>query len=645
MTLIPGTSAPETLTGTPGNDTIEGRAGNDTLTGGAGVDQVRGGAGDDTYILRPGDGAPSDSPREELREFLDEGSDVIRIEGVDPGDLRVWSEATDVLTFGIDDGTGTYLQSSFVHSFGNSNSFWTLYEAVEFDDGTIWTAGQAGPLIGLDIAQVTNGTASADRLEGRGGNDTLFGGAGDDTLIGGAGADNMAGGAGDDLYVIGRGDGGLVNFSIDIIEEQLGEGTDTLRFADLRADELRVFYDMDQGLLGFVEAGAADPRQATYIFHGIDPGADLWDRIEVIELTDGTRMTEATGLTVIGLDTSGILLGTRAGDRIEGRGGDDFIRAGAGDDTLVGGTGDDTLVGGDGTDTGVIAAAIGTVSVVDSAEDFLISHGNQTDTVDDSMEFIAFSDATVAFADLAQLVSVFEAGTDGDDTLEGNNGADELLGGAGNDRLVGRGGNDVLEGGDGTDVLIGGAGNDVILGGTSMADLRDVVFGGDGNDTIDGGYGNDELRGDAGNDSIAGGFGADTVIGGTGNDTLTGSAFGDEIFGGDGMDFINGGFGSDRVNGGAGADTFFHLGIADHGNDWIQDYSATDGDVLVFGGAATANDFQINEANTASAGDAGINEAFVIYRPTGQIIWALVDGMGESEITLRVGGVETDLLA
>ncbi|WP_371157995.1 TRAP transporter substrate-binding protein DctP [Jannaschia sp. 2305UL9-9] len=220
-----------------------------------------------------------------------------------------------------------------------------------------------------------------------------------------------------------------------------------------------------------------------------------------------------------------------------------------------------------------------------------------------------------------------------------------LTGASGPDRLVGGLGADTINGGDGNDTLIGGEGDDVITGGATTADLRDLIYGGAGNDTIDGGYGNDELRGDAGNDSIAGGFGADTVIGGAGNDTLTGSAFGDEIFGGDGMDFVNGGFGSDRVNGGAGADSFFHLGIADHGSDWIQDYSAADGDVLVFGGAATADQFQINQANTASAGDAGTDEAFVIYRPTGQIIWALVDGMAESSITLRVGGVETDLLA
>lgn len=214
-----------------------------------------------------------------------------------------------------------------------------------------------------------------------------------------------------------------------------------------------------------------------------------------------------------------------------------------------------------------------------------------------------------------------------------------------NNLLRGGDGNDTLNGGDGTDTLIGGAGDDELIGGTSENDLRDVIYGGDGTDWIDGGYGNDELRGDAGDDTIIGGFGTDTVIGGAGDDQLTGQAWSDEIFGGDGNDFINGGFGYDRMNGGTGADRFYHLGIADHGSDWIQDYAAADGDVLVFGQAsATRDQFQVNFTETANAGIAGVEEAFIIYRPSGQIIWALVDGAAQAEINLVIAGVEYDLL-
>ena len=203
---------------------------------------------------------------------------------------------------------------------------------------------------------------------------------------------------------------------------------------------------------------------------------------------------------------------------------------------------------------------------------------------------------------------------------------------------------DSLTGTEGADTLNGDAGDDVLIGGVTETDVRDVIYGGEGDDSIDGGYGNDELRGDAGNDTITGGYGADTVIGGDGDDVLTGQAWSDEIFGGDGADFINGGFGFDRLNGGAGADRFYHAGIADHGADWIQDYTASEGDVLQFGADATADQFQVNFSQTANAGTEDVDEAFVIYRPTGQIIWALVDGAGQSEINLMLGGDTFDLL-
>ena len=223
---------------------------------------------------------------------------------------------------------------------------------------------------------------------------------------------------------------------------------------------------------------------------------------------------------------------------------------------------------------------------------------------------------------------------------------ENVIAGSGNDTLIGNEADNLMRGGNGADTISGGDGNDTLSGGDSSNDLRDVIYGGNGDDRIDGGYGNDELRGDAGNDTIEGGFGVDTVIGGVGNDVLTGSAWSDEVFGGEGEDFINGGFGSDRVNGGDDGDRFYHLGIFDHGSDWIQDYDASEGDVLVFGQAgATIDQFQVNFTETTNAGTAGVEEAFVIYRPTGQIMWALVDGGAQDEIILRLGGVDHDLLA
>jgi len=236
-------------------------------------------------------------------------------------------------------------------------------------------------------------------------------------------------------------------------------------------------------------------------------------------------------------------------------------------------------------------------------------------------------------------------GTPQADTLNGTAGDDLIRGLEEADILRGLDGNDTLMGGDGSDTLNGGDGDDFIFGGSSPNDLRDVIFGGAGNDRVDAGAGNDEVFGQDGNDTIAGGAGVNTLQGQEGDDVITGSNFSDLIFGNAGDDFVNGGFGSDRINGGTGADRFFHVGDLGHGSDWVQDYTSAEGDILLYGGTATRDQFQVNFANTAGAGDAGVAEAFVIFRPTDQILWALVDGAGEDEIILRLNGQEFDLLA
>ena len=233
---------------------------------------------------------------------------------------------------------------------------------------------------------------------------------------------------------------------------------------------------------------------------------------------------------------------------------------------------------------------------------------------------------------------------DGNDRLIGNAQDNELHGNRGNDVLTGGGGNDTIYGGNGFDRIDTGSGDDFIYGGADSADLRDEISSGSGNDYIDSGFGNDEVYAGAGNDTIIGGFGTDRLIGQTGDDVITGGPLSDLIFGGDGADFVNGGFGHDRINGGAGGDSFYHLGIRGHGSDWIQDYNSADGDVLVFADSfASVDDFQVNVAETANAGISGVSESFVIYKPTGQIIWALVDGNAQDEINLQIGGTVFDI--
>ncbi|UWQ19645.1 calcium-binding protein [Jannaschia sp. M317] len=636
-----GTETADRIEGRGGDDLLQGFGGDDTLDGGTGADQMYGGAGDDTYLLRAGDGTPQAYNEDGtggpgwLSEAQDEGTDTIRIIGVTPDDLRIWF-STDGLVFGLPDGAGGYgLQA--IETFDPDNGamdFWQRYERVEFDDGTVWTEATGLVMRGTDAGQEQTGTETADRIEGRGGDDLLQGFGGNDTLDGGTGADQMYGGAGDDTYLLRAGDGTPQAYNEDgtggpgWLSEAQDEGTDTIRIIGVTPDDLRIWFSTDGLVFGLPDGAGGYGLQAIETFDPDNGAMDFWQRYERVEFDDGTVWTEATGLVMRGTDAGQEQTGTETADRIEGRGGDDLLQGFGGNDTLDGGTGADQMYGGAGDDT----------YFVDNTEDYIREQagGGAQDRVFSS---ISWSMNQEDRAHLEHLTLIGAGPIDG----TGNARANEIIGTPDSNRLSGEAGNDTLRGLDGADTLSGGAGNDLIEGGETEADLRDVIFGGDGDDTIDGGYGNDALRGDAGNDQIAGGFGADTVIGGAGNDTLTGSAFGDEIFGGDGMDFVNGGFGSDRVNGGADADSFFHLGIADHGSDWIQDYNAADGDVLVYGGNATRDQFQINVTTTPTAGADDVAEAFVIYRPTGQILWALVDGDGQDQINLRLGGQVFDL--
>ena len=595
---LAGDARDNQLYGFGGDDTIEGMGGNDTMLGGDGDDTLIGGTGNDEIWGEAGN------------DSLDGGGGF---------DIARYRSATsgidgDLSTGRVADGTGGIDTLTRIAGLHGS----------DFGDRIVGDAN-ANQLYGYD---------GDDTIEARGGDDTLLGGAGDDRLTGGDGDDEIWGEAGDDT-IDGGGGSNLVRFlnSTASVEVDLARGT------------------ASDGLGG----------------------------VDVLRNIDRAH----------GSDFDDVIIGSDASNRLFGFDGADTILSGAGRDTMAGGAGGDTYIvrAGDGfalvndlgssdggADTVIFAgyaAAAATVLRQNPANENIVVRFDGTDdyivlanTLDadhpGAIERLEFADGTVwsqaqLVANIGQIgeetpVAPLEferrlEGTAGADTLEGDFLADVLRGGDGNDVLRGNAGADTIEGGDGADTIDAGSGNDLVTAGATMDDLRDVVFGGAGNDTVDGGAGNDRLLGGDGNDSIAGGFGADEVIGNAGDDTLTGGAFSDLVFGGPGRDFINGGFGSDRVNGGDDADEFFHIGLAGHGSDWIQDYDAAEGDVLIYGGAgATRDQFQVNIATTGGAGESDVDEAFVIYRPTGQILWALVDGAGQESLDLRLGTEVYDLL-
>ena len=462
------------------------------------------------------------------------------------------------------------------------------------------------------------------------------------------------------------------------------------------ADELVVddTYVFDNEVIGDIFRGGAgsDTLDFSYVVNGfagmdysaltqaisvtIDGGANTGSVVKgtigtdtmvnvAIPMTGGVTYAETGGLGLVGstLDDS-FTLSAAAGQWMRvagGQGNDRYSFAGAGviqldyagsTGGIIANLGTGTIqdgLGGTDTVSGDLAELRGSdfsdsITGSAGADSFVLRAGNDTLDGAAGVDLLRFDQSEIG-ALVVNLGTNSATGTwDGTAFAHSLSGIEQVSGSDGNDRLTGDSLANTLWGGEGQDTLNGAAGNDTLIGGTTDTDLRDVIYGGDGDDSLDGGAGNDELRGDNGNDTLLGGDGTDSVIGGEGNDQLSGQALADDIFGGNGDDFINGGFGYDRLNGGEGADRFYHLGIRDHGSDWIQDYSAPAGDALVYGGTADASDFQVNYSETANAGMAGVEEAFVIYRPTGQILWALVDGADQSAITLMIGGVSYDLL-
>ncbi|MCU9837921.1 hypothetical protein OEZ49_09095 [Ruegeria sp. WL0004] len=614
---LTGNSSANLIEGGTGNDTLFGEGGDDTLRGGTGEDGLNGGTGSDTADYSEataGVNADLSNAAGNTGEARgDTYSNIENLMGTGFGDTLTGTNGDNTLsgmagddllhgnggTDNFDGGEGSdtvsYSGGSFVvvdledNSANAGEAAGDTFTGVEHLIGT----DNSDDLLGDDAGNNLFGGGNVDNLNGRGGDDTLRGGAGNDSLTGGSGADHF-------MVETGMGNDVVTDFAL---------GEDSIDFSLL---------------------SSAERDAVTFSTNGSGH--------RVMTLGDGSTMTltgvagnsEPTGaVTISGTPQVGETLTANSDGVSDADGIDTSTETGQ---WLRDGT---PIAGATGETYTLVAADIGTqISVRYSYTDNLGTNESVT------------SAATVPVTS----GSLTLVGTPAPDTLEGGEGDDDLSGLGDNDVLRGFGGNDTLRGGDGADTLNGGDGDDLILGGDTASDLRDVIFGGEGNDSVDAGSGNDLIFGQGGNDTIAGGFGVDEIQGQDGDDVITGSAFSDLVFGGAGNDFVNGGFGHDRINGGSGADKFYHLGIFDHGSDWVQDYNAAEGDVLLFGNAAaTRADFQVNFAHTASAegeraGDDAVQEAFVIYRPTGQIMWALVDGQGQSSINLQIGGDVFDLL-
>lgn len=296
---------------------------------------------------------------------------------------------------------------------------------------------------------------------------------------------------------------------------------------------------------------------------GDDNGSVLWDA-GAIEVRYPTLLCNGLSPTIIGTDAGEVINGTPGNDVILALGGDDTINGLGGNDTYCAGDGDDAIfdvlggndwaAGGAGEDT--IVLGIGNDVAFGGSQDDTLNGGPG----DDELNGGAGNDGVFGQGGDDVLTGGLGddtvTGLDGDDTIEGNLGADVLNGGPDDDNVLGGPGDDFVFGLDGDDDLDGGAENDLVLG----QEGNDIADGGTGDDQVLGNEDNDILSDPSGDNVLNGGPGDDEITGGTGDDNIFGD--GDVTQAGD--DTIDGGLGSDQLIGFAGNDEITaNDGVAD----------------------------------------------------------------------------------
>ncbi len=520
-----GTTGDDTFGGTDGNDNFDGGDGNDTLSGGDdGEDILLGGAGNDSLI----GGSENDSLfGGDDNDTLDGGGDDDSLDGGEGDDILVGGGGNNTFIGGNGNDTAFLGESDF----GSQTSTFAGVSA-SLANGTISSSGGGGTgmsmmgtiSLGFGGIAVGSGLSQAGTLSGI---ENLVGTNANDSLTGDGNANSLRGQDGDDTLDGGNGDDTLDG----------GDGTDTIDFSNLM---------------------------------GVS-----------VDLTAGTAISGSETNTLISIEG---VIGSNAGDTINGSASDDSLFGGAGNDTITGGAGDDTIDGNSGNDSLDGGDGIDTVDFTDTADPTSVivinlATGTATDFAGDTDTIANFENV------IGSNGTDSVTGDDGDNRLIGNAGDDSLMGGGGNDTLVGGIGSDFLSGGDGVDTFDFCGSSDLNLdlaagtatSGSNIDTLRDI-------ENANGGSGNDTLTGDANNNALNGLGGNDSINGGDGDDTLTAGVV-DE----DGNELGNQ---DDTLTGGAGADSFVVAGSANVVSDGkgrsqsqtnettITDFNAADGDTI-----------------------------------------------------------------
>ena len=471
-----------------------------------------------------------------------------------------------------------------------------------------------------------------DVLLGYGDKDDLRGGDGNDILDGGDGKDKVDGGAGDDLGIFqGRhagdydyydgGEGDDDTLAIVLTPEQLF-GTDG------NPDNNPILQEIEIYRQHIADGNGDVPFKLTTL--GLE--AVNWEKVELGIDIDGEL------IPIEDCDFRNVVLGTSAGETLDGTNQADLIIGLEGDDTINGLNGHDCIFGGDGED--VVNAGKGNDHVWG---------GDDDDTL---------------------------KGEDGDDTLNGDDGEDTLIGGKNMDMLDGGEDGDLYiwnsgdgrdeyndTGEDGTDVIRSEASNfeglkqnfDAAAAGIEEIDRSGNgalnIIGNSNTDTWDFSgavfTNNTTIKAGGGADTITGTTGAETIEGGNGNDTLNGNDGNDTLKGEDGDDTLNGGAGEDTLIGGDDMDTLDggedgDLYIWNNGDDRDEynDTGSSGTDVI----RSEASNFEGLKQNfdAAAAGieeiDRSGNGALNIIGNSNTDVWDFSGAVFTNNTTIKAGG-------
>ncbi len=600
---------------TSGNDVTIGFRDDDLIVSSSGDDFLNGWAGDDTYEFGVGSG--NDTIHEDGTIWALSGTDTLMFgAGITASDLLVTRNGRDATIAHINGQDSLTIIDQHWMTIGQQYDL--AVDRFVFEDGLIWT----------DADLRTFALASTS------GSDLLIGFETADLLDGGAGDDRMEGDDGGDTYIMALGYGHDVIFD-ESSSSGPGRPFDSVEFAlGITPNDVTVSQSGNDLTLSLgsdsltIERYFEDIRFEIEEFH-FDNGT-IWFRSDIDAVLAGSTVQIPTP-TIIGTTADDTLGGTIGDDVFLGDSGDDVFNSSAGNDTYIYRLGDgddvinelyyqgpgDELIFGAGITPENIVWQRGTLdrddAILTYADGGSIRLDRQLYEVGSpGVENIKFQNGVVWQSDAFKAMILADSQTDIDDLVVGYNNSDDTLdGGLGNDTLEGLSGGDsyFYELGDGDDIIIEkqnhsgvdklvfGAGitiaNLTFARGTTDFDDLTITVVGSGSVFLDEQF---NKFGTPGIEEITFADGSSLNLADIQLATLAANqtAGDDTIYGFDNAaDIITGGVGNDVLRGLTGEDTYIY-NLGDGNDEIIEKSDGSLGDRLIFGVGITQSNVTLD---------------------------------------------------